>query len=290
MSDSAAEGGGGGDGPSSSSPYFQHHDDAVEAQHRGNDASDPPGLPSRPLWSFADVDKTGSRLLSRDGSPHVTDEVFNSVSHLSAAMLSLLGTVLLVSQSGGNAWKIVGFAIYGASLVFLFVSSTLHHAINSTAKVEARLRTLDYLAIYPLIAGTFTPLCLVYLNRSVVGWSFFGVAWFLAAVGMTLTATLGPDRMPQWLSMTFYVTIGWLGAILCLWLLPEFGRGGTGWLIAGGVAYTAGGLVYATERPNPMPGRFGFHEIWHVAVIAGAACHYALMYFYVLPWEGSGGT
>ena len=86
------------------------------------------------VWSFADTNKT--RLLSRDLSPHATDEVFNSVSHLSAAMLSLLGMVLLISQSGSNAWKIVSFSIYGGSLIFLFICSTLHHAVNGTPLVR----------------------------------------------------------------------------------------------------------------------------------------------------------
>mmetsp|Transcript_8289 Transcript_8289/g.16507 ORF Transcript_8289/g.16507 Transcript_8289/m.16507 type:complete len:283 (-) Transcript_8289:281-1129(-) len=237
-------------------------------------------------WSFTDVGRVPER--SRDGSPHATDEVFNSGSHLAASMLSLLGTTLLVSgaSSQGNAWKIVSFSIYGASLIFLFVCSTLHHAISSTPKVEARLRMLDYLAIYPLIAGTFTPLCLVFLNHSAIGWSFFGVAWFLSILGMYLTAKLGIDRLPKWMSMTMYITIGWLGAFLSLWLIPMIGMGGMVVFVMGGIWYTVGGYIYTSEQPNPYPGKFGFHEIWHIAVILGAGSHFALMFFYVLPWQG----
>jgi hemolysin III len=145
---------------------------------------------------------------------------------------------------------------------------------------------LDYLAIYPLIAGTFTPLCLFYLRDSVIGWSFLGVAWFLAFAGMILTATFGVERIPKWLSMTTYITMGWLGGILAIWLVPKVGGSGMSTFVSGGVAFTAGGYIFASERPNPIPGKFGFHEIWHVAVILGAALHYAVMYFYVLPWEG----
>jgi len=152
--------------------------------------------------------------------------------------------------------------------------------------VEARLRMMDYLAIYPLIAGTFSPFCLVFLHDSVIGWSFFSVAWFLAIIGMFLTAKFGPDRIPRWMSMTMYITIGWLGGFLCVWLQPEIGMSGLFVFILGGVAFTIGGYIYTTEEPNPIPGKFGFHEIWHVAVIVGAAFHYAVMYFYVLPWEG----
>ena len=144
----------------------------------------------------------------------------------------------------------------------------------------------DYLAIYPLIAGTVTPFCLVFLNRSVIGWSFFGVVWFFALFGMVVTAKLGPERIPKWLSMTMYITIGWFGGIFALFLRPHLGVGGLGLFVAGGAAYTLGGVVYTAECPNPVPGKFGFHEIWHLAVFLGAALHYAVMYMYVLPWEG----
>jgi len=280
-------------GDSSSSAYYQHDNSALHHSHSQTDHeietgqfddSNAPSLPS-PTWSFADTHKP--RQVSRDGSPHATDEVFNSVSHLSAAMISLLGMVLLIAESGGNAWKIVSFSIYGSSLIFLFVCSTLHHSINSTDEVEARLRMLDYLAIYPLIAGTFTPFCLVFLHDSVIGWSFFGVAWFFAFIGMFLTAKFGPERIPKWMSMTMYITIGWFGGILAFWLFPEIGWEGLGVFLLGGVAYTVGGYVYAAEKMNCIPGKFGFHEIWHIAVILGAGIHFGVIYFYVLPWEAS---
>lgn len=144
---------------------------------------------------------------------------------------------------------------------------------------------LDYLAIYPLIAGTFTPFCLVLFHDTVIGWSFFGVAWFFAIIGMVLTAVFGPERIPKWMSMTMYITIGWFGGILSFWLVPAIGMDGFGLFIMGGVAYTVGGYVYSAEKPNLIPGKFGFHEIWHIAVVLGAGLHYGVMYFYVLPWE-----
>ena len=146
---------------------------------------------------------------------------------------------------------------------------------------------LVYLAICPLIAGTFTPFCLVFLHDSVIGWSFFGVAWFFAFIGMFLTAKFGPERIPKWMSMTMYITIGWFGGILAFWLFPEIGWEGLGVFLLGGVAYTVGGYVYAAEKMNCIPGKFGFHEIWHIAVILGAGIHFGVIYFYVLPWEAS---
>ena len=263
------------EGATSSSCYQQQQQDDPPGPLHHADSKDQlfsPSVRHAPIWSFADIidDTKRKQSLSRDGSPHVTDEVFNSASHLFASMLSLLGTVLLIAQSAGDAWKIVAFSIYGSSLMFLFACSTLHHAISSTEAIEARLRMLDYLAIYPLISGTFTPLCLIYLRDTVIGWSFFGVAWFLAFAGMIVTATFGVDFIPKWLSMTTYITMGWLGGILALWLAPMIGTWGLGLFVLGGLAFTVGGYIFATEHPNPVPGKFGFHEIWHVFVILGA--------------------
>lgn len=232
-------------------------------------------------WGFTDFGQVGE--LSRDGSPHVTDEVFNAASHLAATMLSILGTVLLVTEASNqkNPWKIVSFSIYGASLIFLFACSTLHHGVTGPPW-EGIFRVLDYLAIYPLIAGTFTPLCLVFYHDQTIGWAFCMTVWGIAILAMIATAVIF-DKIPKWLSMTMYITLGWLGACMTYWLIPVLGWNGFGIFLLGGIFYTGGGYVYSTEQPNPVPGSFGFHEIWHVAVILGATCHWLLMYFFVLP-------
>lgn len=235
-------------------------------------------------WRFTDFGHVGE--LSRDGSPHATDEVINAASHLAGSMFSLLGTVILIAASSaqGEPWKIVSFSIYGPSLIFLFVCSTLHHSISASPIIEERLRMLDYLAIYPLIAGTFTPMCLVFYHDSYIGWTFCSVVWALAILGMSATAHMF-RKIPKWMSMTAYITLGWLGAFMTYWLLPVIGVGGLSLFVLGGLFYTVGGYIYSTEKPNPIPGRFGFHEIWHVAVMLGAASHWCMMYFYVLPWS-----
>ncbi|KAL3771125.1 hypothetical protein ACHAW5_010299 [Stephanodiscus triporus] len=190
------------------------HHDSRSFEVDDSDNRHPPGpvvlLPEPPSWSLADtgggrrklVDdyndddfRRPPQLLSRDGPHHVTGEVFNSASHLFAGIMSLLSTVLLIMQSGRDVWKIISFGVYGLSLMFLFACSMLHHTISATEEVEARLRMLDYLAIYPLITGIFTPVCLVCLRDSVIGWSFLGVAWFLAFAGMTMTAMFGVERI-----------------------------------------------------------------------------------------------
>jgi hemolysin III len=211
-------------------------------------------------------------------------------------MLSILGTALLVSEASStqvlsdgteippDAWKIVSFSVYGASLIFLFLCSTVHHAV--VGPLEGLFRMMDYLAIYPLIAGTFTPLCLVFFHDKSVGWAFCSTVWGLAILGMIATATCF-HKIPRWFSMTMYVTLGWLGAGMTSWLIPVLGWGGFGLFLLGGVFYTVGGYIFTMETPNPIPGRFGFHEIWHVAVLIGAAIHWFLMFLYVLPADTS---
>ena len=219
---------------------------------------------------------------SKDGSRHVTDERFNTASHLAAAIFALLGTVVLIVMSSveGKPWHIVSFAVYGASLVTLFIASTLHHGIVGTPRVEELLRSLDYHAIFLLIAGTFTPMCLVVL-RGPLGWSVFGVSWAVAVAGIALKAF--SSRVPKWVFLTMYATMGWLGAAVA-WPLTSFvDWSGLALLALGGLLYTGGAVVFALERPNPIPGRFGFHEIWHVFVVLGAAAHYFLMLHHVLP-------
>ena len=239
---------------------------------------------SAPSWSFTDFGQT--KKLSRDGSIHATDEVINAASHMTAAMLSILGTVLLISEasSQGAPWRIVSFSIYGASLIFLFSASALHHGINGSPELEQTLRMMDYFAIYPLIAGTFTPICLIPYHNDVVGWSFIAVVWSLAIVGMISTVQLF-EKLPKWLTMTMYITLGWLGALMTYWQLPIIGWSGFSLFLIGGIFYTVGGFIFSTEKPNPIPGHFGFHEIWHLFVIAGAASHWCLMYFFYLPWN-----
>lgn len=222
------------------------------------------------------------RTRSKDHSPHVTDERFNTASHLVAAIFALVGAAWLVvdASMAVRPWFIVGHAIYGVSLVGLFLASTLHHGIDSTPRVEQALRTIDYLGIYALIAGTMTPICIALLGTP-VAWVVFGVAWGVGLVGIVLRAAR-PD-LPKWISSTLYGALGALGIVLAWPVYQLTGLGGVGLIALGGVFYFAGSAIFSAEKPNPVPGRFGFHEIWHLFVIAGAACHFAFMALYARP-------
>lgn len=215
------------------------------------------------------------RTLSKDGSPHVTDERFNTISHLLALLFVVPGCAwLIVRASSVSPWHIVGASLYTLGIVSLFLFSTLHHGLEGSPRFEDRMRTLDYVAIFLLIGGTFSPLCLT-VARGPLGWSVFGSVWFFCLVGITLRSAI--PTLPKWVTMTFYVGLGWMAALLGPLLIGEMGPWGMAGIALGGVLYTAGGVIYVKEAPNPRPGFFGFHEIWHLFVMAGAAAHFAVL-------------
>lgn len=226
------------------------------------------------------------RKLSKDGSFNVTDERINTISHTIGAMGALLGWVILIVASSlkGDPWKIVSFSIYGFTLVAMFVASALHHGINSDHKTEEIFRLFDYLAIFPLIAGTYTPICLVTLAQDKFwqpyGWVIFGVVWFIAAFGISIKSVF--TGVPKWFTNSLYVGMGWIGAILIVPVFKITGIYNALLILIGGVFYTVGSAVFYLEKPNPIKGIFGFHEIWHLFVLAGAFCHYVSVYFFVL--------
>lgn len=219
--------------------------------------------------------------LSKDGSVHVTDERINTISHLFGTCFAVVGAALLIAQasSQGDPWKIVGFSIYGASVVLLFLCSTLHHGLDLGPRLNELLRTLDYTSVFGLIAGTVTPLVLV-LFDNVYGWTVLGVVWGIAVLGIVLRSVW--RQLPKWVTNTLYITLGWM-TVLLVGAGVDLPLGALALMAAGGVVYSIGFVIFVLERPNPIPGVFGFHELWHLLVVVAAALHYLLMYFYVLP-------
>ena len=220
-------------------------------------------------------------LRSRDGSVHVTDERINTVTHLAASCFALVGAALLVAQASveGDPWKIVGLAVYGVSVLTLFVASTLHHGIDRGPRVNEVLRTLDYASVFLLIAGSITPLVLV-LFRNTYGWTVLGAVWLVAAVGIVARSML--RDLPKYVTNTLYIALGWMPVLLVGAGVP-LPFGAYALMAAGGLLYSVGFVIFVVERPNPVPGVLGFHEIWHVLVVLAAVLHYLLMYRYVLP-------
>lgn len=223
------------------------------------------------------------RTLSKDGSPLVTDEFYNTLLSSLGAILSAVGLFFLIFSAIKNhqTGPVIAFSVYGATLLFLFIASALHHGINGSEETEHFLRQLDYYAIFLTIAGTFTPFCLILLKNK-LGWRILALMWLLALVGIGLKTFY--HHLPKWIWISFYMGMGWLGLVIVkpfYQMMPQ----GLVLLILGGLFFTIGGIIYFLEKPNPFPGKFGFHEIWHLFVLAGTASHFCLMYFYLLPYS-----
>ena len=202
-------------------------------------------------------------------------ERFNAWTHLVGAVLALVGTVwlLLLASASGDSWKQVSVAIYGVTLVLLYSTSTLYHSVQGPAK--RLMQKLDHLSIYLLIAGSYTPFCLVSL-RGPWGWSLFGVVWGLAVIGILVDLLWKQDR--RIVPVVIYLTMGWLVVFAIEPLRAALDPMGFGLLVAGGVAYTLGVPFFALGRYWPM-----LHGIWHVLVLAGSVLHYLAILWFVAP-------
>lgn len=205
---------------------------------------------------------------------------WSAITHGIGAALAAAGTVLLLVRAallGLGAWYITAFAIYGASMICLYLASTLYHCLNTPVKGRLALRKLDHASIYLLIAGSYTPLCLGPLRTAGGwGWVLFGVIWALAIAGIVLT--MGWINMPRQLTAAIYIFMGWLAVIAIYPLYQQVGWRGLSWLLAGGLLYTVGGASYALKWPGRDNPRFGCHEIFHVFILLGSVCHFFLMY------------
>jgi hemolysin III len=200
-------------------------------------------------------------------------ERFNSVSHFAGALAAALGSAALIwpAVQDAEVWKILGFSIYSISLLSLYTFSTLYHSTQGASK--ALYRQLDHLAIYLLIAGTYTPFLVVTLLEA-GGWWMFAVIWSLAAVGMILEVIPKAGRR-AW-SIAVYLLMGWLAVFLIKPLSAALPEGGFSLLLAGGIAYTVGIIFYVFDKKITH-----FHGIWHLFVLAGSVCHFFTIYYYV---------
>lgn len=202
------------------------------------------------------------------------EESINVGSHALGFVFGIVGLVFLVIKSvqHGTAWHVVSFSIYGASMVILYAASTMyHHAKNPV--IRKRLKVFDHAAIYVLIAGSYTPYALVTLNGT-AGWVLFGLSWGIAIVGVILKLFF-TGRFTL-ISTLAYVLMGWMVVFVLNPLVANLSENGLFWLIAGGVSYTIGALIYAVHKIKLN------HAIFHVFVLLGSICHFISVYCYVL--------
>jgi hemolysin III len=210
-------------------------------------------------------------------------EPVSALTHLAAALAALLGTLLLLAISSDQPLKMITLGIYGLSMVLLFSASTLLHGVKLPDNRRMWLHRLDHAAIFLLIAGTYTPI--VY-NLLPPEWRLplLALIWALSLLGISYK--LISQRIHGFLNASVYPLLAWAGvlpAVLAYRVEPFVPHGGLILLFLGGLIYMFGFVVYYLRRPDPWPAVFGHHEIWHMLVIAGSACHFAFMVFYVAP-------
>ena len=194
-------------------------------------------------------------------------------SHAAGTALAVGASVLMVVVAAGDALRVTAAAIFGLTLILLYGSSTLYHALTCP-RLKPFLQIIDHAAIYLLIAGSYTPLTLVAMGGP-WGWSLFGIVWFLAIVGVVIKATMRGRRESRW-STVLYLAMGWLVVIAIRPLLAALPPAGLAWLVGGGLCYSLGILFFVRETM-----RFN-HAIWHGFVIAGSACHVVATTAYML--------
>ncbi len=203
------------------------------------------------------------------------EEIFNSITHGTGALMSLAGLVLLIVFASlyGEARHIVSCAIFGVSLVLLYTASTLYHSFRKP-NVKFVFKIIDHSCIYILIAGTYTPFMLVAV-RGVLGWTIFGIVWGMTVLGI-LFKSFFIHRFKIFSTLA-YIAMGWIAIFAIKPIFQNLSEGAIFWLIAGGLAYTVGTIFYAWKK---LPFN---HAIWHSFVLAGSICHFVAVLFYVIP-------
>jgi hemolysin III len=211
-------------------------------------------------------------------SPSRFRDPFSGFSHLLGALTGLAVLCFLVIQASlhGDIWQITSFAVFGICMMLMFGSSALYHLAQGSDDKILKLKRIDHMAIFAMIAGTYTPICLVSLRDS-FGWILLIIVWSLALAGILLKIFW--IAAPRWLSTLIYLAMGWACVFGLSTMQQVMPAASFDWLFYGGIAYTIGAVIYATKWPDPWPKSFGFHEIWHLFVLAGAFSHAVAVYY-----------
>lgn len=216
-------------------------------------------------------------------SRNIFKEPGSAITHLIGILLSVAGAIPILRKAslGGHILPVVASGIFILSMALLYLASTLYHSIYASGAVTNILKKFDHIMIYVLIAGTYTPVCLLALPKQ-SGIPLLVLIWSLAVCGFILTAFW--VNSPKWLNSTIYILMGWLCLFAFKPLFASMSFTAFAWLFAGGVIYTIGGVIYALKLPvfNKIHKNFGSHEIFHLFVLGGSLCHYYMIYVYLL--------
>jgi hemolysin III len=202
----------------------------------------------------------------------------SGLTHLGAAVAAVIGLIALLIIGWGDPTKEISLLIYGVSLIMMFAASAAYHMVDLGPDVSARLRKIDHSAIYILIAGTYTPIC-VHFFSGFWRWGPLVIIWTMAVAGVIVK--LFVIREPRWARAGVYLVMGWLSIFAIPEILRSMPVGAIAWLVLGGVLYTLGAVIYVVKKPDPWPGVFGFHEIWHIFIIFACLAHYILIAAFV---------
>lgn len=199
---------------------------------------------------------------------------FCGLSHALGALLSIAALVSMLVFTQGGTIRYVALSVYGVTLILLFTASAMAHSLHCSEKTGDRLDRLDYAAIFLLIAGTYTPLCLTVL-RGPWGWTLLGIEWGLALIGGTLV--LASKSVRRW-TLLLYIPMGWLVTTAMGPLIRALPTDAMIFLVLGGIIYSVGAIVFLTGRPKLFPGIFGSHDLWHVMVLLASGCHLFMVF------------
>lgn len=208
----------------------------------------------------------------------------SAITHFIGMLMAIFAAIPLLIKAASEPGRIyiISLAIYAASLILLYAASTTYHTFNISEKINTILKKIDHMMISVLIAGSYTPICLIVLDRR-TGIPLLALVWGIAIAGILIKAFW--VYCPKWVSSVLYIGMGWTCVLAFTQLLNGLSPAAFGWLLAGGIIYTVGGIIYALKLPifNNKHKNFGSHEIFHLFVMGGSACHFVLMYAYLLP-------
>lgn len=206
----------------------------------------------------------------------------SALTHFIAMILALFASIPLIIKAAHTPDHIhvLALTIFITSMILLYAASTIYHTLDISPKVNQMLRKVDHMMIFILIAGTYTPVCLLVLGDH-TGWTLLGAVWTIAIVGIVINALW--ITCPKWFSSIIYIAMGWVCIFAFGKIVSALPAEAFGWLLAGGIIYTVGGVIYALKLPifNSRHKNFGSHEIFHLFVMAGSLCHYIVMYSFV---------
>ena len=218
-----------------------------------------------------------------DNKKHIK-EPGSAITHFIGMLMAIFAAVPLLIKAAHEPSRIyiISLAIYAASLILLYAASTTYHTFDISPKVNTILKKIDHMVISVLIAGSYTPVCLIVLKGK-TGIILLSIVWSIAIIGILIKAFW--VYCPKWVSSVLYIGMGWTCVLAFTQILNNMSPAAFGWLLAGGIIYTVGGVIYALKLPifNNKHKNFGSHEIFHLFVMGGSACHFIVMYAFLLP-------